>query len=57
MNVGRFITILELRMQTLFQGVKATIQTKNCHGKRQDNGGKDKILHRFLETRKSEVEF
>ena len=45
-------------VQMLFsRGVKATFQTENVHRKRQDNAGKDRIIHLCLETRKSSVEF
>ena len=37
--------------------VKATFWTKNVRRKRRDNAGKDKIIHLFLETQKSAVEF
>ena len=43
--------------EAFFQGIKATFPTKNCCQKRQDNAGKDKIIHLFLETRKSAVKF
>ena len=57
-NVGCFIATLNLwSADAFFRRVKATFRTKNVRRKRQDNAGKDKISHLFLETGKSAVEF
>ena len=51
-----FITILNVQSaDAFFQAVKTKFRTKNVRGQRRDNAGKDKIIHLFLETRKSAI--